>query len=436
MNQLQTRYKRNLKSNYMIINFSAELEKKMDFNSYEYKMLENNYISGLMRLKLKEEEGIHKLYYDITSKQSLARILEYRQVGLEDIKNIVFNLIRSISNMERFLLIPPCLYLDIEHIYADPESLELKLCYVPGIDRVKELSLSELFSQILACIDQKDSKGVVLAYSLYQESLKEDCVLDDLLNIMNEHNEQSKKELQYQSEAVKKSDLEYNRYEDEYEAEKLEKPEGFSIRALFGAKRDKKAASEKAENSDKLYNKAHKQRDDEIDNVYIVEREDKKYKKEAKDNGKAQKAIAEIDEETSEWLQYFSAKDDAVRDDCYIDKPYMQTMLLSEKDDGKDIYILKAMDKNIDDIELKYFPFIIGKQERICDYVMKSDMVSRLHLRINMDAEGGFTLRDLNSLNGTKLASRLLDNEEVAALYVGDEIEIANLRYVFKKLET
>ncbi len=430
MNHLETQYKRNLKSNYMIINFSKELEDEMDFNSYEYKMLENNYISGLMSLRLKEEDGVHKLYYDITSKQSLARILEYRQVGLEDIKNMVFNLIRSIYNMERFLLMPVGLYLDINYIYADPESLELKLCYVPGIDKVKELSLSDLFSQILARIDQNDSKGVVLAYSLYQESLKENCVLDDLLNIMNKHSEQGKKEDFRMDDTAKRAVTEYKSYEiepeDEYMIKREGKTEGFSIKSLFGVKKDKKGTVEQFEKPDKV---DKKDKSKSHNKTYKEKEEDKKaiYKSESS------KSMTQPDEEASDWLQYFNTKDSSPRDDYYVDKPYMQTMLLSEKDDREDIYILKAMDKNAEDIELKYFPFIIGKQDRICDYVLKSDMVSRLHLRIDMEADGSFALRDLNSLNGTKLAGRMLDNEEVAELYVGDEIEIANLRYVFDK---
>ena len=34
-----------------------------------------------------------------------------------------------------------------------------------------------------------------------------------------------------------------------------------------------------------------------------------------------------------------------------------------------------------EDIELSYLPFIIGKQERVCDYVLNIDGVSRMHLK-------------------------------------------------------
>ena len=50
MNQLKTEYKRDFKNNYMLISF--EEEEEADIEKYEFKMLENNYISGLMKFKL------------------------------------------------------------------------------------------------------------------------------------------------------------------------------------------------------------------------------------------------------------------------------------------------------------------------------------------------------------------------------------------------
>ena len=142
----------------------------------------------------------------------------------------------------------------------------------------------------------------------------------------------------------------------------------------------------------------------------------------------------EHDEEKNEWSKLFKDSESMERRDTYEETEYRHTVLLSEQSENKADYILKSSDRSVEDIKLSYFPFIIGKQERICDYIIKSDMVSRLHLRIDKDRGEKFSIRDLNSLNGTKLEGRLLDNEEVAELSVGNEVEIANLRYVFAKV--
>jgi len=407
MNQLKTEYKRDFKNNYMLISF--EDEEEADIEKYEFKMLENNYISGLMKFKLVKENEKTIFCYDITSKQSLSRILEYKPIGLEDIKKIVLGIIRAITNMERFLLGTCGLLLNTDYIYADPESLDLALCYLPCIKEEMQSKLSDLFAQILAKIDQNDHEGVVLAYSLYQESLKDNCVFNDLLSIMNKHNKNTKKEI-----LLKIADTDHNK-EDVYESDKenflesktKDRAEIFSIKSLFRMKKEKAKIKGPVQESK---------------NSYKTKRQEASLSEE------------EFYEEKKEWLELFENSKSMERSNTYEEKEYTHTVLLSEASENKADYILKSSDKTVEDIKISYFPFIIGKQERICDYIIKSEMVSRLHLRIDKDRGEKFSIRDLNSLNGTKLEGRLLDNEEVAELSLGNEVEIADLRYVFVKV--
>ena len=407
MNQLKIEYKRDLKSNYMLISFDNKSEEKPDTDEYEFKMLENNYISGLMKFRLSKEDEKEVLYYDITSRQALSKIFEHKQIGLEDIKKIVFGIIRAISNMERFLLGSDGLLFNTDYIYADPENLDLVLCYLPCVKDMATGKLSDLFAQMLSKLNQNDHDGVVLAYSLYQESLKDNCVLDDLLNIMNKYNNNIKKETVLRvADANQGKEGRYEKVEL-LEGKKQDKAELFNIKSLFGMKKEKVEIKSKMQEDKELY-KAKKREEIASDE--------------------------EHDEEKNEWSKLFKDSENVERRDTDEEKEYRHTVLLSEQPENKADYILKSSDRSVEDIKLSYFPFIIGKQERICDYIIKSDMVSRLHLRIDKDRGEKFSIRDLNSLNGTKLEGRLLDNEEVAELSVGNEVEIANLRYVFAKV--
>jgi pSer/pThr/pTyr-binding forkhead associated (FHA) protein len=74
---------------------------------------------------------------------------------------------------------------------------------------------------------------------------------------------------------------------------------------------------------------------------------------------------------------------------------------------------------------------VIGKQENLVDYQMDRDTVSRLHLRIDRD-DGRYYITDLNSSNGTMLHGRLLENNEKAEVRPGDEVSIAQFRFVFR----
>ena len=82
------------------------------------------------------------------------------------------------------------------------------------------------------------------------------------------------------------------------------------------------------------------------------------------------------------------------------------------------------------EIEISYFPFLLGKQEGLVDYVVAQDTVSRLHARIDRE-DGEYTITDLNSTNGIQVDGRLLQTNETASLPVGSEIYLADVGFLF-----
>lgn len=83
------------------------------------------------------------------------------------------------------------------------------------------------------------------------------------------------------------------------------------------------------------------------------------------------------------------------------------------------------------DICIAYLPFIIGKQERICDFVLDVEGVSRMHLQF-FEQNGELFAKDLNSRNGTRINGKQLENEENMRLYNGDEVNICGKKYRFE----
>ena len=104
-------HKREIQSNYLVI----KSEQKFDFNDFEYKILENNNIEGLLKLKIDDES----LLFDITSKQPLSLILEYKKVNQKDIKTLIFELNKVISSLSQYLLEESSLLMDMDCIYAN-----------------------------------------------------------------------------------------------------------------------------------------------------------------------------------------------------------------------------------------------------------------------------------------------------------------------------
>ena len=83
-----------------------------------------------------------------------------------------------------------------------------------------------------------------------------------------------------------------------------------------------------------------------------------------------------------------------------------------------------------EEIKIFYFPFLLGKQEGLVDYVIARDTVSRLHARIDQE-NGGYTVTDLNSTNGIRVDGRLLETNETVPLSVGSEIYLADAGFLF-----
>lgn len=83
----------------------------------------------------------------------------------------------------------------------------------------------------------------------------------------------------------------------------------------------------------------------------------------------------------------------------------------------------------IGQIELSRFPFVIGRA-RECDYVLDTDGVSRQHLQINFD-QRQLTVRDLESLNGTRLNGDPMLPNQIYLLRAGDQLYIADTVLVF-----
>ncbi len=108
----------------------------------------------------------------------------------------------------------------------------------------------------------------------------------------------------------------------------------------------------------------------------------------------------------------------------------MHTVLLWGQSEEKIVRSLISQDGE-PDIVLSYYPFIIGKQEGLCDHVIEKSTVSRLHVRID-ETEAGYQVTDLNSTNGTFVNGRLLDANGTALIQPGDEVGVADLKFRLK----
>ena len=148
--------------------------------SYALRMLSENRINGLLPFQEKRIDGETFLYFNITSRQSLARMMEYRSFKAKEIRQITSDLVVTMTALERFLMDGDQLCLEPDMIYVDPDDLKANFCLLPGSGSQFEESFRKLARYILDHVDHTDGDAVVLAFALFRAGEKENLGIRDL----------------------------------------------------------------------------------------------------------------------------------------------------------------------------------------------------------------------------------------------------------------
>ena len=269
---MEISYRREAKRNYLVVGMAENIA------GYEARMLAHNEIRGLLRMYITYQDGQPSYCYDITSRQPLSRLLETRFITRDEICQLLIQIHTALSGMEEYLLDAGGVLLEPEYIYVEPELLQTGLCLVPGVHGNFQEKLSRLLQYILKRINHKDRESVVLAYGLYQESLKENCGMDDLLGLIaTERRKGKKRELlsEMKGDYVKKGggqETEHrergrkeNGVKNEKENGKEEGKEQYRA-CITGLDKGKSGETEKEHNSDRRETRRKKEKDKWVGN--------------------------------------------------------------------------------------------------------------------------------------------------------------------------
>jgi len=160
--------------------------------NYKLRMLETNKIPGLLPLEITENDGVKQICYDITSGEAFGSFGTARTLKMEDVRNMLYEINHTLGSIGKYLLDPDELVLDKDFIYVHGSSVTPRLCYLPGYASDFSSGLSTLLQDMLGMVDHSDHDAVVMAYSLYQESLKPGYVITDIIRILNGENAANK----------------------------------------------------------------------------------------------------------------------------------------------------------------------------------------------------------------------------------------------------
>lgn len=391
---MEISYKREMKHNYLVI------EGENQENSYEVRMMAGNVIEGLMRFRMKLVDDSCQYCYEITSKQPLSRLLENKSLTTREIRQLFLEMSRTLNRMEEYLLKEDQILLQPDYIYVEPELFAVEFCLIPGRKGSFPAELCKLLEYLLGKVDYRDNECVVMTYGMYRESLKDNYGMEDLLKYLVCAGQQEEAET-YEEMPV----LDSKGTEDKSPVirhcksdERVERPK--PLKASFG---------------NWLCGKIKKLLGTGI-------------------NQESSKPSREENRQLP-WQMVFSEESEVPHEENLSELPIPpepegpSTVLLADKEITQ-LHSLVSLDSYAQDICIAYYPFIIGKQEGLVDYVLDDETVSRLHLRMD-EENGSYRVTDLNSTNGTEVAGTALENNESAVIKLGDDVKIAGFHFRF-----
>ncbi|WP_026510985.1 DUF6382 domain-containing protein [Butyrivibrio sp. LC3010] len=478
---MEIEYYKDAKHNYLILKADVN-----DENMFQYRMLENNSIEGLLPFSLRNMDGCFDLYYEMDSKQSIKNKYINRKMSYDRLAELFKAYVLAAKNLEDYLLDSSHIVLSPETIFEDFSSGSFSFVYDPGYENILD---SGFLEELLEFADLEDDKAQGLIYKLldsicdngmdfnYLWSLVSD-VSDlttstgsiDEKNFVNNYedwdlestddsepdpddaeNATEKKigiKLPFEGSffmailfAIVAGVLVYLRYAFilTYE-ENLLDIAVFMVSVLmslsclilqlrkndnfFKYRNSEKDKVAKSDKDNKKNKEIEKKKDDEFS--------DNKNSKRYFDGniGNHRETVIYKDEEVY-------APGGTVRksgDDFSDEEGFEETVLLSLdfQKQGHKLYAID--DTELDNINLGKLPLVVGKLAKCSDAVIKDKTVSRMHARIFKSENGNNSIwiQDLNSTNGTYINGRRLMPNEKAELNIDDEVSFGKCAFAYR----
>lgn len=182
--RMEARYKRDLNSNYMILE-----EKPAGEQNHEVRMITENRIYGFLPCVYQEQADKREYYYEITGCQSMGLVYERKKLNCCQLRELLRDLEKILETAGEYLLSPDHFLLNPEYIYLGLKPEKLFLCYFPGYEKPIRESFLDLAEYLLGKVDKSDAEGIEFGYDLYQCALEPNFSLLEILHRYTEKEE-------------------------------------------------------------------------------------------------------------------------------------------------------------------------------------------------------------------------------------------------------
>ena len=177
---MEVTYERKHNESFMVV--LGELDTK----SYEYKMIRDNDIKSLLDIKCYEIDGVKRISYKISRKETLSDYVESNDLSVELIARFVTNLQMALDEAAKYLIDENHFWLDKDSIFVEKsgDNCKVSLCYIQtdnGTVQTQFRAIMEFFLSKLSTSDRDSSKKI---YDAYEICLKEDYTLAEVIECL------------------------------------------------------------------------------------------------------------------------------------------------------------------------------------------------------------------------------------------------------------
>lgn len=183
-------YEHNLRHSYMHISAQS-----VDPQSYALKLLRETSVPDTLPLSIRpdaEDPAQATLEYEVSGLESMASYYASRKLRYLALARLMENIHGLLGHLEEYFLPEDMVLLDPSAIFYNPEKESWIFTLVPGYSSSFHEALKALIAWLLKRIDYNEDRVVVLAYTLYNESLKEFLVMENLLRICRQNIERER----------------------------------------------------------------------------------------------------------------------------------------------------------------------------------------------------------------------------------------------------
>lgn len=390
---------------------------------FREQMLIHNDIDGILNFDISRENNCRTYEYSTSGMEPLQMICTRRRLCHDDITEILGGILRTVYRAREFMLVEDDYVIRPDTVFLE-SGTKVRVAYFPGYKVSLRQQLCELSEYLMDRIEYKDEGAVLVVYSFYSKTRNENCSLEDLFEVLTGKNEEEEeatrlpavpeKALPLQEHNLPVNDqtafreiVPDNRFVPPSAVEVFrQSPSRLRYCAVLIPLATVLAAIAFLK-SDLLRNPA-------TGKPFVL----------ASFGCVFVALCLTVGLERTVWKRFYNKLVNSLKaasaecDDATV-------MVYAN---GTVAYPFSLVSDEFEAINASRFPFVIGKARETSDYCLDKVGVSRQHLRIDR-TEGGFSVTDLGSTNGTWVNSVRLRPGVSVNVRCGDEIRIGT--YIF-----